>query len=73
MENKKTEMVQNKSNNDIDLIRLTELSELIKLKPSTIFKAIRKNKIPKPMKLLGRINVWDKSEIIAWLHSQRQI
>ena len=72
MENKKLETGQNKSGADIDLIRLTELSELIKLKPSTIFKAIRKNKIPKPIKLLGRINVWDRGEIISWLNSQRQ-
>lgn len=72
MENKNKEIVQNKPSADIDLIRLTELSELIKLKPSTIFKAIRKNKIPKPIKLLGRINVWDRGEIISWLHSQRQ-
>jgi predicted DNA-binding transcriptional regulator AlpA len=58
--------------NQLTLIRINELCELTTLKRSTIFKAIKQNTLPKPIKLLGKINAWDKQEIINWLESQRQ-
>jgi predicted DNA-binding transcriptional regulator AlpA len=27
--------------------------------------------MPQPIKLLGRINAWDKNEILIWLESMR--
>lgn len=56
----------------IQLIRLEEVCRLSTLKKSTIFKCIKQGTIPKPMKLLGKINCWNKNEILAWLNSQRQ-
>lgn len=56
---------------EMNLIRLAEVSQLTTLRPSTIFKAIKNNTMPKPIKLLGRINAWDKDEILNWLESMR--
>lgn len=56
---------------DIELIRLKDLCQLTTLKPSTIFKAMKEKTIPAPMKLFGRINVWNKQEIVDWLNSQK--
>ncbi|HMT03412.1 MAG TPA: AlpA family phage regulatory protein [Burkholderiales bacterium] len=56
----------------LDLIRVNELCELTTLKRSTIFKAIKQNMLPRPIKLLGKINAWDRQEIINWLESQRR-
>ena len=55
----------------IDLIRIKELCELTTLKRSTIFKGIKQKTIPAPIKLLGKINAWDKTEILVWLESMR--
>ena len=57
----------------LNLIRIKELCELTTLKRSTVFKAIRNSLMPKPIKLLGKINCWDKAEIIKWLESMRSV
>lgn len=58
---------------ELTLIRLNELCALTTLKPSTVFKCLKNGSIPKPaVKLLGKINCWDKNEILSWLDSQRQ-
>lgn len=56
-----------------ELIRLSEVCNLTTLKRSTIFKAIRQNTMPQPIKLLGKINAWKKQEIIDWINDQRKI
>ncbi len=57
---------------ELTLIRLNELCKLTTLKPSTVFKCIKNGSIPRPWKLLGKINVWDKQEILTWLDSKKQ-
>lgn len=59
-------------NGDLELIRLPELCKLTTLKPSTVFKGIKNGSIPKPYKLLGRINCWSLGEVMIWIDSQRQ-
>jgi predicted DNA-binding transcriptional regulator AlpA len=56
---------------EMNLIRITEVCALSTLKRSSIFKAIKNRSMPQPIKLLGRINAWDKNEILIWLESMR--
>ena len=55
----------------VEYIRINELIELTTLKPSTIFKHIRTGLFPKPYKILPKLNVWKKQEVLDWLESKR--
>ncbi len=62
---------QSDNNQNMDLIRMNEVCILTTLKPATIWKAIRNGKMPRPIKMLGRLNCWHRQEIIDWIESMR--
>lgn len=66
-------------NNSLDLSKLEEHNNLMRvhdvsayttLGASTIDKYVNLGKFPKPRKLLGKIKVWKREDIVVWLNSQ---
>jgi len=58
---------------NLTLIDITEVCEIAKLSKSTIFKKIKEDKFPEPIKVPSPssrgpklVNRWDKAEIIDW-------
>ena len=51
-------------------IRLPELSMLIGVRKSTIWKWVKEGKIPQPLKLSARVTVWRLSEVKAFMDDQ---
>ena len=58
---------------NLTLIDITEVCEIAKLSKSTIFKKIKEDKFPAPIKVPSPssrgpklVNRWDKAEIIDW-------
>ena len=58
---------------NLTLIEITEVCEIAKLSKSTIFKKIKEDKFPAPIKVPSPssrgprlVNRWDKAEIIDW-------
>jgi prophage regulatory protein len=54
---------------DNPIFRMPQVCEQTGLKPSTIYKLIRKANFPAPIKLTARSSGWLKAEVDAWLHS----
>ena len=48
-------------------IRLKELALMLSLAKSTIYRLIKENKFPKPIKLTVRTSVWRLSVINQWI------
>ena len=48
-------------------IRLKELAPMLSLAKSTIYRLIKENKFPKPIKLTERTSVWRLSVINEWV------
>ena len=58
---------------DVDrLIRLKELTKIIGLSRSMIYKLLSEEKFPKRIRLTQRTVVWRLSEIDAWIESKNQ-
>jgi predicted DNA-binding transcriptional regulator AlpA len=54
--------------------KLKDLTFLLKLSRSTIYKMLKSNNFPKPSKISGTsINVWNSNDIENWLNSQFKI
>lgn len=53
--------------------RIQELSELLSIGKSTIFKLIAQDKFPKSIKITSGIAVWDKRDIEAWCDEQHTL
>jgi len=62
---------------NLTLIEITEVCEIAKLSKSTVFKKIKEDKFPAPIKVPSPssrgprlVNRWDKAEIIDWVETQ---
>jgi prophage regulatory protein len=53
--------------------RIQELSELLSIGKSTIFKLMSQDKFPKRIKITSGIAVWDKRDIEAWCDEQHAL
>jgi prophage regulatory protein len=47
------------------------LSDILPVNESTIWRWVKDDKFPKPMKLADKVTVWDAQEVDAWVRSQR--
>lgn len=47
-------------------LRMAELTKLFKVNPATIYRWIKTQGFPKPIKLSPNCSVWNASEIKAW-------
>jgi prophage regulatory protein len=56
------------SNNrpEVQLIRLKEVVAICGRSRSSIYEAIKKGNLPKPVKLQGRSSAWIQSEVERW-------
>jgi len=54
-----------------DYIRVKETAQLAgNIAVSTVWLWVHTKNFPKPYKLAGRVTVWKKSEVNAWIDSQ---
>jgi len=53
------------------LLTIKEVVQIIGFKKSTIYKFIRENKFPQPLKF-GKSSRWKKSEIELWIKNLKQ-
>ena len=51
------------------LYRISELTEVLSLSKSTIWKLTREKSFPQPSKLTDRITVWKDTDIHEWIES----
>ena len=51
------------------LYRISELTEVLSLSKSTIWKLTREKSFPQPSKLTDRITVWKDTDIHEWIDS----
>jgi len=51
--------------------RISELVQLIGVSRSTIYRLIKENKFPRPLKI-GKISLWAKEDIERWLKELRE-
>ena len=52
------------------LIRLPELITLVGLKRAAIYKAIRSNEFPRPIKIGLRAVAWDSRSVDSWIREK---
>ncbi len=71
MAKKESNTTQRSDLDHLALMRIEDICQLTTLKKSSIFKAIKNGSIPKPIKLMGKINAWYRSEVINWVESMR--
>ena len=50
-------------------IRLDKLLVFVPYSPATVWRKIKKDKFPKPVKLSDRVTAWRVEEVRAWLDS----
>lgn len=65
-------MINNSTSSNTEYLKLNELSEWLKVKPSTIHKYFKQKLMPLPVKLFG-ILLWDKSELENWIKNKKNI
>jgi len=53
------------------LLTLKEVIQMVGFKKSTIYKFIKENKFPRPLKF-GKSNRWAKSAIDSWIKNLKQ-
>ena len=53
------------------LLTINELINIVGFKKSTIYKFIKENKFPRPLKF-GKSSRWAKSEINEWINNLKQ-
>ncbi|WP_456488985.1 helix-turn-helix transcriptional regulator [Caminibacter pacificus] len=53
------------------LLTLKEVIQMVGFKKSTIYKFIKENKFPRPLKF-GKSSRWAKSEIDSWIKNLKQ-
>jgi len=53
-----------------DLANTTNSNGLIGVSTQTIWKWVKQNKFPQPIKLGGSITVWRSSDIESWMNAQ---
>ena len=53
------------------IIRIKELTEMLSISKTTIWRMRRSDKFPPPLKIGSRIICWDLAEIEEWLNSKR--
>lgn len=53
-------------------IRIKELSEMLSISKSSIYRLVQENKFPKQIKLAERTAVWRLSEINKWIEDREK-
>ena len=53
-----------------ELLTCKQVTEIVPLTQSTIYRLMRKNRFPLPVKIGGRNVRWLRSEVMDWLKSQ---
>ena len=53
-----------------NLIRVTQVAELLGVSKSTVWMYAREGKLPKATKLSPRVSVWKVSDVIAFIESK---
>lgn len=61
-------MEKNMDNNN-QLLRIQEVSELTSLAKSTINLWVTQGKFPKPVLLSPTVKVWQKVQLMEWIHN----
>ena len=56
-----------------DLLTAAEVSAMVRLDRSTIFRLRRKGQFPPPVDRGVRTNVWRRADIEAWLDRRRNV
>jgi len=51
-------------------LRIKEVSELVRMSPSTIWRKVKNQSFVAPIKLSTRITVWNSAAIQDWLESK---
>lgn len=60
------------------LIRINNLASLpgqkglIPVSPATIWRWVREDKFPAPIRLSGRVTAWEVAKVDAWIQSQAE-
>jgi len=52
------------------LMTISEVCDMVQLKPWAIYHNIRTNDFPRPIKLNSRVSRWDRAEIVLWINRQ---
>ena len=55
------------------VLTLRELEEVVGLRKTAIYSAIKTNEFPRPIKLTARKSGWLKSEVQEWLELRREL
>ncbi len=55
------------------LIRLNEVIGRCGLKKSSIYKMIKEEKFPKPVKIGPRASAWNNMEITTWINTRTRV
>ena len=53
--------------NGKEWFRVKDLSEILSMGESTIWKMVRNNNFPKPQKITERLTVWTRKDILDWV------
>lgn len=48
-------------------LRVSALAPRLGLSKSTIWRLVRENKFPRPIKLSDKVTVWKADDVLAWL------
>ena len=51
-------------------LRVKDLSEILSMGESTIWKMVRNNNFPKPQKITERLTVWTREQVLDWCDSK---
>lgn len=54
------------------ILRLKDLTKLLKVSKSSIYAWIKENRFPKPKKISKRISVWFEEDIVEWLKKENR-
>ena len=53
--------------NGKEWFRVKDLSQILSMGESTIWKMVRNNNFPKPQKITERLTVWTRKDILDWV------
>jgi prophage regulatory protein len=52
------------------LLRFPAVAEMVGLKTTAIYGAVRRGEFPRPVKF-GRASAWPESEVLAWIEARK--
>ena len=54
--------------NGKEWFRVKDLSQILSMGESTIWKMVRNNNFPKPQKITERLTIWRRQDILDWVN-----